>query len=109
MYIYSTLSNNQSYSIDGGKEVLIAGRANVANKNLITVRGVVTSVTDDELNQLRKNMVFKAHLDNGFLEIGSVKTDPEKVAENMKPKDAAAQETEETLSKKSSSRVKKSN
>lgn len=53
-------------------------------------------------------MVFKAHLDNGFLEIGSVKTDPEKVAEHMAPKDASAQETEETISKKSSSRIKKS-
>lgn len=108
IYVYSTLSCDQLYKLADGREVLISGRANVANKNLITPKGVVTEVDENVVEALKNNKIFAAHVRNNFLKIEVVKTDPEKVAKDMTAADKSAQATEDSLSKtKGSAKVKK--
>lgn len=108
VYVYSTLSNNQEYVLENGTKVLIAGRANVANKNLITPKGVVTIIDEDTLNQLQQVKVFAAHSRNGFISCDSRKEDPEDHAKkNMEAADKSAQATKESLAKnKKAAKVK---
>jgi len=106
MYIYSTLSASVRYAASepGGADVpvptdgiLVAGGTNVANKNLITPRGaVVTEVTEEQLERLRNDEVFKLHQANGFVTISSKLEDGEKVASaDLEGRDASAPLTPE--------------
>lgn len=97
MYIYSTISADVDYAVDDDKVIRIAGKANVANRNIITPRGMVTQVTDEQVAALKKNHVFKIHLDNGFLTIEKSKAEPEKVAANMTGRDKSAPDTTEDM------------
>lgn len=99
VYVYSTLSNDQVYAVEEG-EIFIAGKANVSNKHFLTPKGVVTPITEDQLEQLRKNIVFRKHSENGFLVISTSKVDPEDVARDMAGPDNSAQDTEETAHKR---------
>jgi rRNA maturation endonuclease Nob1 len=93
MYIYSTLSCNQLYTKyapapEGGvsrvdKTVLINGGANVANKNIITPRGVVTEISEEEYNLIKDNALFKTHIDNGYITVEAKSADVDKVVVNM--------------------------
>lgn len=98
-YVYSTLSAPQEYTTyhsgaadlpQAVQSVFIAGGANVADKRLVTPRGVVTKVTDEELKALETNEVFKLHKANGFISVGAAKKDPEVVAADMTSRDDAA-------------------
>lgn len=91
-YVYSTLSNDNNY--DG---VLIAGKANVATKNLITPMGVMTKVDDSTLKHLEGNHVFQLHKKNGFITVEKYKEDADQVAADMTGRDSSAPETPETL------------
>lgn len=64
-YVYSTLANDQSYTnwIPGGgnmpvesHSVFIKGGTGVANDRLITPLGVMTEVTDHDIDELRKTL-----------------------------------------------------
>lgn len=102
-YIYSTLN----LSIRFG-DIVINGGAGVANKRtLITPLGVVTKVTDKQLEQLKREPAFQGHMKNGFITIGSVKLDADRMARNMAKDDGAAQETDSTIEKKTQGKVKK--
>jgi hypothetical protein len=99
IYVYSTLSNDQSYStytdVPGGApqletSVFIAGKANVANKHLITPLGVVTEVTAEQLAELRRNEVFRLHESNAYISVSQAKAEPDKVAASMTGRDASA-------------------
>lgn len=104
-YIYSTLSCPQRYTkytdaVAGGvpreeRAVLVQGGANVANKNLITPRGVVTEVTDEELVLLRQNPLFVTHETNGYVAVEERKADVEKVVTNMEARSPDAPLTPE--------------
>lgn len=100
IYVYSTLTGNQKYKLPNGDLVFIAGQANVANKNLITPKGVVTVIDEAVLEGLQRNKVFAAHSKNGFISCDHRKEDPEVHAKNMKDKDKSAQNTKDTISKK---------
>lgn len=101
IYIYSTLSNDQRYQLKDGRSVLIAGKANVANKQLVTPKGVVTPVSEDEFNLLQENIVFIAHAKNGFLSGDHSHQDPEVFAErNLEAADKSAQDTPTTAKKR---------
>ena len=91
-YVYSTLSNDNNY--DG---VFIAGKANVANKNIITPLGIATKVDDSKLSHLESNHVFRLHKSNGFITVEKFKEDADLVASNMTGRDSSAPETPETL------------
>ena len=77
-HITSTLTNPVEYTLyrktAGGlmvpvEKVLIEGGANVASKHFVTPEGVVTQVTDKQLELLEANEVFRLHRDGGFLKV----------------------------------------
>lgn len=96
-YVYSTLTNHQNYNIyfDGvkgqpptiAKHVFVAGQANLTNQNFITPKGVVTEVSDEDMELLEKCPSFLDHQKNGFIlvEKGKVKsTDLESIENKAK-------------------------
>ena len=102
-YVYSTLANDQRYVERGTNRtvvasVLVAGKANVPNRHMLTPRGVSTQVSDEQLAILRDNKVFKLHEKNGFVTVDSRKADPDKVAKSMSNNDPSRPDTSERLS-----------
>jgi hypothetical protein len=97
LYVYSTLTADNRYvnhrrasndlpqpvTVDGMEGVLIKGGTGIADKRLVTPRGVATEVTEAQAEYLRENPVFKLHEGNGFVVIDSAKVDPEAVASGM--------------------------
>jgi hypothetical protein len=103
-YVYSTLTNDQIYTLwrpakEEGKpnvaikKVQIKGGHGRMGKNLVTPLGVVTEVTDEELDALQKCTAFADHVKAGFIRVEKKKSEPEKVASTMEGKDASAQKT----------------
>jgi hypothetical protein len=99
LYVYSTLATDMNYTnyAEGGADlpvplpaVFIKGGAGVANDRLVTPRGVVTQVTEDELAYLEANQVFQLHKQNGYIMVEKSKLDPEKVAADMTGRDNSA-------------------
>jgi len=112
-YITSTMSASVSYATykqtAGGlpvidKEIVIEGGANVMSKKLmVTPNGVVTKVTDEELELLEQHPLFKIHKQNGYVRVS--KSNPqEDVAKvdtgDMEQKDASAQRVDSDYTKK---------
>jgi len=109
-HIYSTLANNQRYAtykpsqpgqdiaiID--KEVLIEGKAGVANKNLITPRGVVTKITDSQYKILDQCKMFNRHVTRGYIAVEKKNEAIDKVLVGMEPRDVSAPITPEFYEK----------
>lgn len=94
IYIYSTLSASVAYEVDGKREILVAGGANVPNKHFVTPQGVVTSVTEEDLALLKKNRVFDLHSKNGYLKWHAKKVEVEAVIADMQGYDASAPDGE---------------
>lgn len=102
-YVYSTLTSSNDYAIyekNNAKDlpkinrvIRIEGGSNVANKNLITPRGVVTSVSDSNYEALKENYHFKKHLENGFLSVVKKEVKIEKVISSLEKKDKSAPKT----------------
>lgn len=103
-YVYSTLSNDMEYVLYSDnkvndlhqktKSIIINGGANVAHKKtLVTPKGVVTEISDEDAELLSQNPTFKRQAKNGFVTIESSKGDPDKVAKDLTEKDGAAQLT----------------
>ena len=99
LYVYSTLASDVAYTnhAKGGGDmpielppVFIRGGAGVANDRFITPRGVVTEVTEEQVEYLRQNEVFKLHEKNGFVEVSESKVDPDLVAADMTGRDNSA-------------------
>ncbi len=99
IYVYSTLTAAQSYGTEAGT-IHINGGANVSNKHLLTPRGVVTEITEAQLDALQRHPVFAAHCRNGFLSVSLKKRDVDQIADDMAGADGSAQETTETMAKK---------
>ncbi len=117
-YIYSTLSNDQNYTVwmtdpksqklpIQEKVIPIAGKANIANKvNLITPRGVLTTVDDDQLKALQSLDSFNRQVKGGWIVVEKKKADADEVAKNMKGKDKSAQLDEKSIKKNTTAKVK---
>jgi hypothetical protein len=76
------------------RTILIKGGANVAeHKTLITPKGVVTEVSDEDFAILENDYHFKDHVKNGYLTVERKETPIAKVIEGMKEKDASAPKT----------------
>lgn len=112
MYVYSALGQDTIYTdyikmVDLPvikQQVYVKGGVGVANKNLITPRGVRTEVSDAEYEFLKNNEVFKQHIKNGFIAVEKYKEKAEKVAANsLKEKDGSAQKTPEEFEKERNS------
>ena len=94
IYIYSTLSSSVNYEVEGGRNILIAGGANIPDKHFLTPQGVVTTVTEDGLAQLKKNRVFELHNKNGFIKWHGKKMEVEAVVADMQGADDSAPDGE---------------
>lgn len=105
-HIVSTLSSDQSYT-DWSRpdsqndkisrpavargQILIRGKANIVMKALVAPdQGVITSVTDEQLETLKKIKSFNDHVERGNLKIIGKQADPNKVARDMKDRDESA-------------------
>ncbi len=105
-YVYSTATCSTGYcaydtSTPGPavlkKQVIIKGGHGInaahdpKNKNNIyTPKGVVTAVSDADLDFLMSNPTFIRHMDRGFLSVDKKEVAPEKKAKDMAQKDGSA-------------------
>ena len=97
-YVYSTLTCSTNYAIYEKtndlpklvKKILIVGGKGVATKNLYTPKGIVTEVSDEDLELLEKHYSFIEHKENGFILVEKKNVNLEKVVANMAEKDASA-------------------
>ena len=82
------------------KKIVINGGANVANDHVITPKGVVTLVSEEDYKILKDHPSFKGYLERGFVtvDIENKKT-VEKAVKNMTEKDKSAPKTEKDVPK----------
>ncbi len=103
--VASTLTSDVKYTLwratKGGvntplDHVLIKGGHGVAHKRanggVDTPIGMITSITDDQLELLKKDEVFQTHLKNGFVRVIETdrKVEPEKAAKDLEAKEPSA-------------------
>lgn len=80
-------------------EITVNGGADVINKrSLDTPAGVVTELTDEQIDKLKSHPVFKMHLENGAVAIFESEKEAKK-AENDLNKDKSSQLTPEDYEK----------
>ena len=103
-YVYSTATSDIKYcayhpgpetqaSAKLKKTVLVRGGANLAplTGRLITPRGVVTQVSDEDLEFLLQNEAFIRHQKAGHMHVDKAAKEPDKVAAaGMNPQDLSA-------------------
>lgn len=99
LFIFSTLASDVAYTNheQGGGDmpiaqpsVVIKGGAGVANDRIVTPRGVATEVTEQQVEYLRQNEIFKLHEKNGFVMVSESYADPDDVAADMTGRDNSA-------------------
>lgn len=97
---------NTKKEIVGKDHVLIKGGHGVAhrraNGGLETPQGVITAVSDAELEFLKKDEVFQTHMKHGFVKIlapAAAKAAPEKIAKDMPDADKSAPLTDNDFKK----------
>lgn len=108
VYVYSTLTSDMLYTkykpaIEGqqlrqvDRQVRIHGGANLSNKHLFTPRGLVTEVTEEELEILEQDGVFQTHKKEKYIHVDKIKVDPERMVADagMQQKDSSAPITPE--------------
>lgn len=101
-YVYSTLAANMKYTVyektanDFHKEiasVLIKGGAGVADTNFVTPLGVVTTITQEQYEILKKVSLFNDHVKAGHLTVQERQVDVEKIVADMNRLDPSAPKT----------------
>ena len=99
LYVFSTLASDVAYTnhAQGGGDlpidlppVVIKGGAGIANERIVTPRGVATEVTEEQVEYLRQNEIFKLHEKNGFVMVSESYADPDTVAADMTGRDNSA-------------------
>lgn len=110
-YVYSTLSCDNVYAryskpTDKNalpmieKRVLIKGGNAVIRKDFVTPYGVMTEVTDAEMEILEKDYCFNEHRKNGFIKVEKKEAPTKKVVKDMKEKDNSAQKVPSDFQKR---------
>lgn len=115
-YVYSTLTHSQAYvdyepmpevagqlgrlPVERHRVTIEGGHGIPIRKTLVTPYGVMTPVSDDELEFLLAHPIFKLHVENGNVTYSKTKEDKDTVAASMKQKDNAAQKTPEDFERK---------
>lgn len=99
-YIYSTLTDSNlhtGYDLANGndlkpieRQVLVKGGAGLANENFVTPDGVLTIVTNEELEWLLRQPLFALHVANGYVKHSFAQADANKIAAEMNRRDGAA-------------------
>lgn len=107
-YVLSKLANTQIYTqyAKGANNmnipcahVEIKGGADVTDKNLVTPQGVITKITDKDLDILKANKDFQKHLDRGHVKYFGTQPNIEKNVDKME-KDNSRPLTPEDYRKK---------
>lgn len=103
-FVFSTLTGSQLYTkwtknpdganLEGPSVLIKGGHGLMDNRTLITPLGVVTEVSNEELEILNSIPDFQDHVKAGFLIVQDKNSDPEKVAADMQHRDESAQLTE---------------
>lgn len=98
-YVFSTLASDVSYDTykkgNGdlpvkNASVTIKGGTGIADKRLMTPHGAIaTAISEVELELLKLNPVFNAHVENGFISILKSEQNSEVVAANMVSRDVS--------------------
>ena len=100
-YVFSNLTTDQNYTIyrkgqRAGEpavvetSILIKGGHGVANDRIVTPKGVCTTISDDVYEALTNCPMFARHYEKKFITIENKKADPEKVSQDLEPKDGGA-------------------
>ena len=102
-YIYSTLSCDQAYTLympaKEGRDapppavvgtVYVNGRANIADKNFLTPKGMLTVASEEDYALLQSSDVFKRHLEAGYIHVEDKKHEVDNVVKDMTEKDKSA-------------------
>lgn len=101
-FIYSTLTCSNTFVLYAPKNdpnalsriikriEIHGGHGMKHPKALDTPKGVVTQVSDEELDLLQQSSSFKRQVAAGFIVVDAKKIETEKMAENMAQKDASA-------------------
>lgn len=92
--VYATYKKKGANDLPGiEKKILIKGGAGVANDRIVTPHGVVTEISDEELEFLQKNSPsFNRHVDRGYLKVltkNPSESDTKKVAGDMEEDESA--------------------
>lgn len=100
--VYSTLTADVDYTFWDTSRVAIGqqlatertlrinGKANLATKTLLTPRGAVTMVTQEEADLLNSNAIFVQHLKNGFVTIDAYTENMDAIISDLVPRDNSA-------------------
>lgn len=72
------------------KKVIIKGGHGISDKHFFTPFGVVTQVSDEDMDFLLQNESFKRAVNLGFMSYDKKRIDPEKKARNMEIKDGSS-------------------
>lgn len=100
-FVYSTMTGGVTYNEyirtandipEIGRRVAIKGGTNVYRANtLSTPRGVVTKVSEADMEFLMTDELFKTHVKNGYITFDSVEVDPEvMVGKGMEQRDGSS-------------------
>lgn len=96
MYVISTLTAANTYAVSEKfpEGITIKGGANLADARTIVtpLGGVVTKVSDDQVEALNDDPTFKLHKENGFLTLSRSRPDPEAAvgADDLNSRDKSA-------------------
>lgn len=99
LIVFSTLASSVAYTnhVQGGADLPIAlepvtihGGAGVANDRIVTPRGVATRVTEEQVEYLRANPIFRLHEENGFVMVSDHDVAPDIAAADMTGRDNSA-------------------
>jgi hypothetical protein len=71
-------------------KVTIQGGHGVSDKHMFTPKGVVTKVSDRDLELLLENKSFQRHMDRGFITYDKKNVSAEKKAKDMAEKDGSS-------------------
>ena len=81
-YAFYTLGANKINSITD--EITVNGGADVINKrSLMTPSGVVTELTDEQIDKLKTHPLFQEHLKNGAVAIVNTEKDAKKAEKDL--------------------------
>lgn len=101
-HVYSTATCDMIYTdhqigVERGslpqvkRKVLIRGGSNIADRRtFVTNLGIVTTVTDEDMQFLKNNKGFQDAVQKGFMTFSEHKVDPEVAAAEMDTRDGSA-------------------
>lgn len=103
--VYAENMPNAPHSVSLHK-ILIKGGANIANKHVMTPRGVATEVSDSDLEILMKDQNFLKAMKLGFITVdkGRSEKDIDKKVKDMQSRDGSAPKTKEVLEAETSAK-----